>query len=86
MSKTRPSNYEVKNIDDLKNWFEKKTDSFCYVNGKIRQSWYIGHNNLNIAGINRQLDFKDLTGGVWRVTVKEIKTDDKKAESTEGDK
>lgn len=86
MPKTRPNNYEIKSPEDLKNWFEKKPDSFCYVNGKTRQNWFIGHNSLVIFGKSEQLNFKDITGGVWLVTVKENKTDGKKTEDSQGSK
>lgn len=87
MPKTRPSNCEIKTAGELKNWFEKKPDSFCYVTGKVRQYWYIGHNNLVIFGSSATLKFHDMTGGVWLVTVKEKKNDEQKEqkeESTEG--
>ena len=86
MSKTRPINHEIKTAEDLKRWFMKNpnVDSFCYVTGKVRSFWYIGHNNLVINNKNVPLEFRDMSGGVWIVTIKEIKTDDQKTESTEG--
>lgn len=84
MSKTRPSNFEIKTSEDLKKWFEKKPDSFCYVTGKVRQNWYIGHNNLIIDGKNVQLEFRDRTGGLWIAIVKENKQDGEKKEGSEG--
>lgn len=79
MSKERPNNKEIKTPDDLKSWFEKHEDSFCYVTGKTRQCWYIGHNSLMINGDRRQLEFKDMNSGVWRVTIKlKVKNEEKK--------
>lgn len=82
MPKKRPSNYEIKTARQLQDWFEKNIDGFCYVTGKVRQYWYIGHNNLVINGKSFSLEFRDMAGGVWLVIVKDKENNINEKEKT----
>ncbi len=84
MQRQRPSNSKIGSALELKDWFQNKPNGFCYVTGNVRQNWYIGHNNLVVRGSSAQLDFKDIGGGVWLVTVKEKKPDEQKKEDSQG--
>ena len=59
---------EIKSYLDLKTFFVKTRfpdNDIVFVSSKIRRDWILNHETVIVKGTRREVEFKNLRGGVW---------------------